>query len=99
MQKMEGLVGNESSMFSPKRDKCEVGGQYSCRVSSRAPRRDGDEEPSATRNPTMASWSMGALTVHEARWEQQASSAQFCQRQTPTMPGTVRLLETERTES
>lgn len=40
-----------------------------------------------------------ALTIRESRREQQASSAQFCQRQTPSMPGVVRLLKTERAKS
>lgn len=40
-----------------------------------------------------------ALTIRESRREQEASSAQFCQRQTPSMPGIVRLLKTETTQS
>lgn len=39
------------------------------------------------------------LTVRESGREQQASSAQLRQRQTPAMPGAVRLLETEGRES
>lgn len=39
------------------------------------------------------------LTVRQPRREQQASPAQLCQRQTPPMPGVVRLLKTESTQA
>lgn len=59
----------------------------------------GDEAPRAQHSRRFKANAQQVLTVRQSGREQQAPSAQFCQRQTSTMPGAVRLLETESTQN